>query len=925
MTDRGHIHLLDEAEADTASTEFKSDATPPQAPLDHGALATSAPNKAPMGNAPSGPQPAGLDRSKRPASARETSVHLIGNTHIDPVWLWTWQEGYQEARATYWSAIHRMEEYEDFVFNCDQIVLLSWVKESDPDLFAEIQRRVNEGRWNNVGGWWVEPDNNMPMGESFARQGLYGQRFLIDNFGKATTVGMNVDPFGHNAMLPAILRGHGLDCYTFLRPSPHEEWALPRTPFWWEAPDGSRVIASRIPNEYCAPPGDLAGTIEKGLGQLALDFNPLMVFYGVGNHGGGPTKANIDSIHRYSRMGTFGRIAMSTPRAYFDEVLARVDTDQLPVWKQDLQHHAAGCYSAHSGIKAWGRRAQWAALKGERWAIAADVLGATVNPALAYPVTDMERAWKQVLFNQFHDILPGSAVEEAYTDARDALGEAVAINQRVWTRAHNAMARQINIPFLEGVQPVVVFNHHPWPVRALVELNYHGQPLGVHVTNAEGTVLPHQKITGTSTTDDKSRGATLFPVELPAFGYKLHYVHSVAQPQESALQASEWVLENDHLRVEIDPETGWLSSLLDKARGIDLVAGASGAHVSVSEDPTDTWGHRVVSYAWPGTDMNPTRILLHEAGPVRASIRVEREWGRSVLVEEFILGLDSDALEVRVTVDWREQAHLLKLRVPLALDDAQATYEIPYAALERPVDGAEEPAQMWVSLSGSRDGRFAGLAVVNDAKHAYDCSPANSPEQGNSPSIGITAVRSPVYAWHDPKLLDESAIYQVHDQGIQTFSYLLVPHSGDWRKGGLTRRAAELATRPRAMLESYHDGVLPSEISLVSASDEVHVTAIKGSEDTASDDRHDLVIRAVEAKGVSGHATIDLPIVGRRITAEFTPYQIRTFLVPRNRRRRVVEVDLVERPLEKQSGFETTSIDPVPTFASGNLTMTKPS
>lgn len=882
-------------------------------------------HRAPIGNAPSGPQPAGLDLTHRPVAASGTTVHLVGNTHIDPVWLWTWQEGYQEARATYWSALHRMEEYDDFVFTCDQVVLLAWIKESDPDLFAGIRRRVAEGRWVNVGGWWVEPDNNMPMGEAFARQGLYGQRFLIENFGEATTVGMNVDPFGHNVMLPAILRGHGLDCYNFLRPGPHEEWALPRTPFWWEAPDGSRVLAMRIPNEYCAPPGDLSGTIEKGLGQLALDYDPLLVFYGVGNHGGGPTKANIDSIHRYARMGSFGRLVMSTPRAYFDEVLARGDADSLPVWRQDLQHHAAGCYSAHSGIKAWGRRAQWAALKGERWGIVADVLGGASNPALAYPVEPLELAWKQVLFNQFHDILPGSAVEEAYVDSRDALGEAVSISQRIWTRAHNTVARQVDIPFVEGVQPVVVFNHHPWPVRALVELNYGGQPLGVHVTDADGSVVPHQQVQSTSTTNDRSRGATLFPVDLPSFGYALYHVHAVAQPPATTLQVSEWVLENDHLRVEVDPTTGWLSGLLHKATGTDLLDGAGGPHVSLAEDPTDTWGHRVVSYAWPGDDMPVTRIAVHERGPVRASIRVERAWGRSTLVEEFVLGLDADALEVRVHIDWRERAHLLKLRVPVALEDPEATFEIPYATLARPVDAAEEPGQMWVDLSGTRDGRRAGLAVVNNAKHGYDTAPAGHPEAGTSPSIGITAVRSAVYAWHDPKLLDEGAIYPVQDQGPQMFTYLLVPHAGDWRTARLTQRAAELGARPRAMLESYHDGVLPARLSLAGATGPVHVTAIKGAEDAGPDGAHDLVIRAVEARGEAGNATIDLPLVGRRISATFTPYQIRTFLVPRNRRRRVVEVDLIERPLPEQAGFEASTIDGVPAFAPGPLTMTRPS
>jgi alpha-mannosidase len=371
--------------------------------------------------------------TSRPPATPDRTLHLVGNAHLDPVWLWPWQEGYQEARATFRSAIERMDEYPDFVFTCDQIVLLSWVEESDPELFERIRQRVAEGRWVNAGGWWVEPDCNLPMGESFARQGLYGQRYVLSRFGRLADVGMNADPFGHNAMLPQILRGQRMDAYVFLRPGPHES-DLRGALFWWQAPDGSRVLAYRIPFEYGSAPGDVGFQTEKSLGQLDREGGEGMVFYGVGNHGGGPTRANIESIHRYDRMGTFGRMKMSSPREYFDELQSRKAglLEHLQVRTDDLQHHAPGCYSAHSGIKAWQQRAQFAVLNAERWA-AVSALGSGIR----YPRDELERAWKQVLFNQFHDILPGSAIEPAYDDARDQLGEAVAISKRIITRAHN--------------------------------------------------------------------------------------------------------------------------------------------------------------------------------------------------------------------------------------------------------------------------------------------------------------------------------------------------------------------------------------------------------------------------------------------------------------------------------------------------------
>ncbi|PJJ71295.1 alpha-mannosidase [Diaminobutyricimonas aerilata] len=847
---------------------------------------------APMANAPSGPQPRDLPAAPRPAATPDRTLHMIGNAHLDLVWLWPWQEAYQEARATFWSAIHRMEEYPDFVFTCDQMILLSWVEETDPELFEQIRRRVEEGRWVNAGGWWVEPDNNMPMGESFARQGLYGQRYLQSRFGRMATVGMNVDPFGHNAMLPQILRQQGMDSYMFLRPGPTES-DFGDTLFWWQAPDGSRVLAYRIPFEYCSPPGDVVGQTDKSLAQLDRSHGEAMVFYGVGNHGGGPTKANIESIHRYDRMGSFGRMKMSSPREYFDEMLGRGPRflDGLNVRADDLQHHAPGCYSAHSGIKAWQRRAQFAVLNAERWAAVS-----TVREGIEYPRDDLERAWKQVLLNQFHDTMPGSAIEPSYDDARDQLGEATAIAKRIIARAHNLIAKRIDIPMDVATQPVIVFNPHPWPVTADVDLQYGAQPAGVHMVDADGAPVVTQRSQSTATTDDRNRGAIVFRAEVPAFGYRLYRLRPGAPeqpPASGALTVTDSLLENEHVRIEIDPVTGWISSFVNKATGVDVMAGVDGAqHTQVCDDPTDTWGHRVISYAWPGATMELKRIVVRETGPLRSRVRVEREWGRSTLTEEFVLSHDSGVLRVNVTLDWREQAHLLKLRFPTSLTDPRATYEIPYGTIERPVDGAEEPAQSWVDVTGTVDGAPAGLTVIATNKHGYDVSP------GDEPSIGITAVRSPVYSWHDPRLLDPEGFYSFQDQGIQRFSYELVAHDGDWRAAQPARRAAVLGAPVRAQLESFHDGELPAQLSFAAdGGGQVMVTAIKGSEDPAADGSADLIVRAVETTGAAASARIELPLVGRTLEADFGPSQIRTFRVPVDPDAPVVEVDLLEFPL----------------------------
>ncbi|WP_308493042.1 alpha-mannosidase [Microbacterium terrisoli] len=858
-------------------------------------MTSRTPQSAPVANAPSGVQPTGLAATTaRPVAAPDRTLHMIGNAHLDPVWLWPWQEGYQEARATFASALDRMDEYPGFVFTCDQVVLLSWVEEQDPELFERIRRRVAEGRWVNVGGWWVEPDCNMPMGESFARQGLYGQRYLHSRFGRISSVGMNADPFGHSATLPQILRGQRMDSYCFLRPGPHES-DFDESLFHWEAPDGSRVLAYRIPFEYCSPPGDVSWQTEKSLAQFDRTLGDMMVFYGVGNHGGGPTKLNIESIYRYDQMGTFGRMTMSSPRAYFDEVLSRGDAflDRLPVRRDDLQHHAPGCYSAHSGIKAWQRRAQYAALSAERWAAVDVVLSGT-----DYPRDDLERAWKQILFNQFHDILPGSAIEPSYDDARDQLGEAVAISKRIITRAHNRIARRVDIPMDAATQPVLVFNPHPWPVALDVDMQYGGQPRGVRIVDHNGTPVLSQATQSTATTGDVNRGAVTFRADLPSLGYALYRMLPGADAHSASdLTVAEdgTVLENPHLRVELDPATGDVVSLLDKATGLDVLAGTAGQpRTAVCEDPTDTWGHRVISYAWPGDAMSLERIVVRETGPLRTRVRVERSWGRSLLVEELLLSYDSRALRIDVSIDWREQAHLLKLRYPVGLADPRATYEIPYGVIERPVDGAEEPAQSWVDLTGTADGVPAGLTVLCTTKHGWDVSPAGSAGSAVA-SIGVTAVRSPVYSWHDPRLLDPDGVYSFQDQGVQRFRVELVPHAGDWRAAQPTRRAAVLGQPVRAQLESFHDGDLPARHSFAAdGGGSVMITALKGAEDPTADGSTDLIVRAVETAGVPAAASFALPLAGRVLEAEFGPFQVRTFRIPRDPEDKIVEVDLLE-------------------------------
>ena len=781
-------------------------------------------------------------------------LHMIGNAHIDPVWLWQWPEGYQEVRATFQSAIDRMDEYPEFIFTCDSVQFFEWVEESDPELFERIKERVAEGRFQVVGGWWVEPDCNIPSGESFVRQALYGQRYLREKLGITATVGANLDSFGHNATIPQILAKSGCDSYVFLRPGP-KELELDAPTFWWESPDGSRVLAYRIPHEYCAPKDDIGEHVEKAVATLPEGDGEYAVFYGVGNHGGGPTKANLDQI---ARMG----LEPSSLRAFFDAVSANGDR---PVVRGELQHHARGCYTSHSGIKRWNRRAENLLQRAEKWAAIAGSLG--LRP---YPREELERAWKLLLLNQFHDTLGGTSIEPAYEDARDQLGHASSLAAGAFNAAAQSIARQIAIePEASESRPVVVFNPHPWPLRTDVELEYTWtREQGHHVVDDEGEPVPMQ-LMRPLTTMSGMRSRFVFPVEVPPLGYRTYRIR-LGTVEGEAIDSSDGHLENEHLRIELDPATGHVVKLVHKASGADLAAPGS-PHAVVIDDPSDTWGHGIEAYDRAIGEFECVGVRLLESGPVRGIVRVESRYGSSTLREDYVLSAGAAYVDVRVALDWREPLRLLKLRYPTSVEAERATFETPYGHVERPAGGDEEPGQSWVDVSGG--GR--GLTVINDSKYGYDVRGGD---------IGISAVRSTVWAWHAPRELEEGGDFEYMDLGPQTFLVRLVPHAGDWREAGVVRLAAELNQPSFALIETFHEGSLPLRRSFADdGGGDVVLTVVKAGEDDG------VAVRAYESAGRAARAAFD--VLGTKVEAEFGPHEIKTFVL---RDGSAVETDLLE-------------------------------
>ncbi len=812
---------------------------------------------------------------------KNKKMHMIGNAHIDPVWLWQWQEGFHEVKATFRSALDRMQEYDDFIFTASSAAFYEWVEQSDPEMFAEIQQRVSEGRWALAGGWWIEPDCNIPGGESFVRQALYAQRYFKEKFGEAAKVGYAIDSFGHNGMLPQLLKKAGLDYYVFMRPMPYEK-GLPGSVFWWEADDGSRVLALRLPFEYLSRSREIGDHVRRCAAEMKDPLDEYVCFYGVGDHGGGPTRANIESIHRLNGDPDLPQLECSSLEAFFQSMERK--NWPLPVVHSDLQHHSSGCYAAHSGVKRWNRQAENGLLAAEKWSLAA-----AWQLGQAYP-QDFSLAWKDVLFNQFHDILAGTSLEAAYDDVRDTYGEAMAIASRNLNLAAQAFAWKIHLEPTEDMRPLVVFNPLAWPARSSVEIEANSwKPTAVLVDDA-GRVVPHQAVQSTTST---GRVRLCFSADLPALGYRTYRLfpqqpdgQPAALPETAesdSVTASDNVLENTRLRLEFDLQTGCISSLRDKVAGVEVFSGPAARPV-VIDDTNDTWGHNVFKFDKVMGEFKAESVHLAEHGPVKSVIRVTSNYGSSRLVQDFALYPGQEQVDVSVVIDWREQFKMLKLRFPVNVKFMKVTHEIPYGSIERFANGEEEPFQSWVDVSGTaRDGEIRyGLSVLNDGKYSVDV---------NVRDIGLTVLRSPAYANHMPSVLKPGGLYAFIDQGIQRFNYSLLPHQGDWVEAGTVKRAAELNQRPFALFATFHpQGTLPQAASFIRVEPEnVLVSVLKQAEDGDG-----LVLRAYETAHATAQAEIHLPEWGRSISASFGPCEIKTFRVARDPAQPVTEVNFIE-------------------------------
>lgn len=823
--------------------------------------------------------------------SNERKVHLIGNAHLDPIWLWRWQEGCGEVLQTFRSALDRLNEYPDFVFTCSSASYYKWVEEIAPDMFEEIRERVKEGRWVPVNGWWVQPDCNIPSAESFARQALYSQLYYNEKFGRICKTAYNVDSFGHSGMLPQLIKNGGMNAYVMMRPGPHENAEIPNM-FTWESIDGTRIPTFRIPAEsgYGANSAeDISRTRDFSEKLMAEENHGMMIFYGVGNHGGGPTRRCIEYLESRLKKDGYHDMIFSSPDAFFEaHCLEKVE---LPIWKDDLQHHASGCYSATSLVKQLNRRLENSLYFSEAFATVA-----SKTAGMRDRTEDFKEAWRDVCFNQFHDILCGCSIMEAYDDVNAAMGHALTISDRIQNEAFLRIARRIDT-WIDGVsdpvcevrghscgkfpRPVIVFNPLSFPIKVPVR-TYHPSK---QVKDDAGNDVIFSNVRSSRSND--SHLDTVFIADVPAVGYAVYWLkpcwnENSDLPEvhiDTDVSAHDFSMENEYLKVSFDEYTGFITSLVDKKSGYNYASEDKPIAVPtvISDSKTDTWAHMVFRFHDIKGIMKLEKIELVEDGNARAVIRTRHSFGGSYLVQDFILASGQRILRSKCKALWTEDFTLLKMSFPVGGENRINTYEIPGAYIKRPTNGEEEPAGRWGAISFDDGGRRT-LALLNDSKYSYDC-PDND--------LRLTVIRNVIFADHYSNR--PAANFNFTDEGIQRFEYGVFVCDGEAEKSDIMNEAAIFNIRPAAVPESFHKGVLPQRKGFLSVDrDNIIMTALKFCEDGSGD----CIARFYETRGEDMRAHIVCEMLNADFNVDFGHNEIKTLRISKNGE--VRETDFLE-------------------------------
>lgn len=742
-------------------------------------------------------------------------VSAVGHAHLDTAWLWPLRETVRKCARTFSTAVRLMVEYPEYRFACSQAVQLHWMKDTYPDLWEAIREQVAAGRFVPTGCMWVEPDCNLPSGESLVRQVVYGKRFYLDEFGVEARGAWLPDTFGFTPALPQILRRAGVEWFFTQKLSWNQYNEMPHHSFVWEGIDGSRVFTHFPPSNTYAGNATAKELIDgvRSFKDHEIATRSLYAF-GHGDGGGGPTAEMLESLRRLGGLEGLPRVELEGPQEFFEAAAA--ESGEWPVWIGELYLELhRGTYTTHADVKLGNRLGELSLRDAELWA---SVAHSTPD---AYPGGRLEAAWKTLLVQQFHDIIPGSGIRWVYDDARRHHAAVLETAEEIAGDALDRIAGEVDT---EGAQcPVVVFNSASHDRVGLVALDILPEEAPTLVARGcEGDSSPLQ------IAPDRS---VLARVRVPACGYAVYNLTAGSTPRAPQLYVDAGQLENERLRVLVDGD-GLITSLYDKSAGREVIAtdGCANLFQLHPDYPNffDAWD--VDRFAFDQvTDLTSLDDLaVLEQGPLRVSLRLRRSFGSSTLTQCMTLTSDSPVLTFQTDVEWHESHKLLKVAFPVAVDTPTAVYEIQFGHLARPTHPSTSwelaKFEVWGHQWADVSDEAYGVALLNDSKYGYDV---------HNNVLRLSLLRAPT--WPDP----------VADRGTHHFTYAVLPHVGDLRAGAVVEHARDLNRSLRAVPATPHPGRRPIRASLVSVGQPgVLIEAVK-----AADRLPGIVVRLAEVWG----------------------------------------------------------------------------
>ncbi|MFK8185853.1 MAG: alpha-mannosidase [Phormidesmis sp.] len=726
-----------------------------------------------------------LRRELRPLSAtlQQRTIQCVGHAHLDMAWLWPIADTWKAAERTFQSVLNLQTDFPNLTYTHSSPALFEWIEQNRPELFQQIQKKVVEGSWSIDAGLWIEPELNIIGGEAIIRHILYGQRYCQQKFGSISKIAWLPDSFGFCWQLPQLLVQGGIETFATLKLSWNDTTEFPHQLFWWQSPDGSRILGLMLP-----PIGTDIDPVKMSTYAASWETNTQQTetlwLPGLGDHGGGPTRDMLEKSQRWEKSPFFPNLTFTTPENYISSLSIPPDqpTTHLPVWNSELYLELhRGCYTTQNKQKQNNRSCEDLLYQAEVFATIAQLL--TKQP---YPRNALEKAWKTILFNQFHDILPGTSIPEVFVEANKGWEQVKQTGQTVLAHSLRAISSTLQLPTPPhpDVKPLLIFNSLAWPRDAVITLDTSIiSPDSVHweIYNANRTLTPHQVAYEQANAKTPNRSIYFLAEDIPALGYACYWIAPSTTTKDKILKPTNYQLENSFLTVSINSTTGEITSLIEKTTNTEILSNP-GNQLQLFRDKSGYWDAWDIASDYENCPLQKPELISVEwqdIGPIRQCIRTIHKTQKSTISQDYILDTHSPFLIIKNNIKWEETHVLLKVNFPLAFSAPNTTYETPFGAITRttqPTTAAEKaqwevPALRWADLTKTQTNEPFGVSILTQGKHGFDASPNH---------LRLSLLKSPV--WPDPNT----------DRGWQQFTYAIYPHAGQWQSAHLPHRAREL-------------------------------------------------------------------------------------------------------------------------------------